>query len=100
MNEDCVDLIWSTESIEDRGDIYEFLFEWSSEFVADRTDDEFVKSTSNLKLFPEMGVKKSGMKGLQLVLTAVPYIISYEFDEEKNVVKILRVLSQKAIKRQ
>ncbi len=45
-----------------------------------------------------MGVKKPGRQGLQLILTSVPYIVSYSFDETEKIIKVLRVLPQKAIK--
>lgn len=99
MSEDSVAVVWSSDSLEERGEIYDTLFEWASEEVAEKTDEEFIKSVSNLKILPEMGVKKPGRKGLQLILTSVPYIIAYEFDKKNKIIKILKVLPQRAIKR-
>lgn len=94
MNEDFFEVVWLSESLTDRGDIYEF----SSEEVAEKNDTEILRATSNLSVSPFMGVKKPGRQGLQLILTSVPYIVSYSFDETAKIIKVLRILPQKAIK--
>lgn len=98
MNEDFFEVVWLSESLTDRGDIYEFLYEFSSEEVAEKNDTEILRATSNLSVSPFMGVKKPGRQGLQLILTSVPYIVSYSFDETAKIIKVLRILPQKAIK--
>ena len=62
------------------------------------TFKEILRATSNLSVSPFMGVKKPGRQGLQLILTSVPYIVSYSFDETAKIIKVLRILPQKAIK--
>lgn len=99
MNEDVFSVSWSSDALEDRGKIYDDLFEWSCEKVAEKTDEEVTKSVGMLAFFPEIGVEKRGRKGRQLILTSVPYIVSYAIDEKSKTVKILRVLHQKAIKK-
>jgi len=96
--DECIEISWSEDSLEDRFEIYDNLVDWSSVVVADRTDEEIKKHASDLALLPEMGKKSEKRKGRLLYLSKIPYIISYEFFKDKNEIKILRILSSKTSK--
>ena len=97
--DECMDVLWSEDSLQDRFEIYNSLVDWSSFVVADRTDEEIKKHVSYLSRLPEMGKKAEKRKGRLLYLSKIPYIISYEFFRDKNEIKILRILSSKTSKR-
>ena len=70
-------LVWEEQSIIDRGDIYEFLYEYASIRTADNVDEEIERMAELLSFNPEMGVVKEGFKGRCLVLKKIPYFIFY-----------------------
>lgn len=88
-------LVWEEQSIIDRGDIYEFLYEYASVKTAENVDEEIERMAVLLSFNPEMGVVKKGFHGRCLVLKKVPYFIFYCIDHELEQIKIMKILNQK-----
>ncbi len=90
--EDDISLVWELDALNDRENIFEYLYEFNP-ISADKTD-EIIESIEDILISsPLAGVCKEGVKGRCFILTAVPFNIYYDFDG--RIIRILRVLHQK-----
>lgn len=87
-----VSLVWEVGALDDRTKIYEFLSEYNP-IAAEKTDDEIERCANLLISNPELGVKRDGFDGRCMVMSSVPFIIFYYFDE--SCVHVMKVLHQK-----
>lgn len=93
MTESNLTLIWEQGALEDRLEIFHYLYVYNPE-AAERTDKLIEKSSNSLLDNPERGVKKNGFKGRCMVMSDVPFFIFYDFDKKSGLVKIMKVRHQ------
>lgn len=86
-------LIWSPQSVEDRKQIYAFIFEYYRD-AADEMDDLFNRQANRLLSFPEMG-KPGRVPGTRELIVHKHYVIVYAhaFDTI-NIVTVLHTSRQ------
>ncbi len=85
-------IYWEEESLNDREEIFEFLYEVNP-LAAEKTDEIIEKKVENLLLQPLMGVQRHGIRGRILIIPEISMIVSYSV--EASTIKILRVLHQR-----
>ena len=85
-------ILWEKSSLDDREDIFEFLYEFNP-LAAEKTDAIIEKKVENLNQQPFMGVEREGIPGRLLIIPEVSMIVSYFIKDD--IIHILRVLHQK-----
>lgn len=85
-------ILWEEASLNDRGKIFEFLYDFNPA-AAEKTDDIIEAKVENLLQQPLMGVQREGVRGRLLIIPEISMIVSYWIDGEN--ICILRVLHQK-----
>lgn len=85
-------IYWEQESLDDREQIFEFLYEFNPP-AAEKTDELIVEKVKNLDINPLMGVEREGVKGRLLIIPEISMIVVYLVDDTD--IKVLRVLHQK-----
>jgi len=85
-------IFWEEESLNDREEIFEFLYVFNPD-VAEKTDEIIEAKVENLIDQPLMGVQRDGIRGRLLIIPEVSMIVSYFVDG--STIRILRVLHQK-----
>ncbi len=85
-------IVWEKSSLNDRENIFEFLYEFNP-LAAEKTDTLIETKVENLLSQPLMGVKRDGIPGRLLIIPEVSMIVSYFIKED--VIHVLRVLHQK-----
>lgn len=83
-------VVWSEEAIDDVGDILDYLSSNASVAVAEKTYEEIEKAKALIQRHPKSSPERRRAR-VKFVIS-VPYIIVYDYNEEENVVRILRVL--------
>jgi len=85
-------IFWEEESLNDREEIYEFLYVFNPD-AAEKTDEIIEAKVENLIDQPLMGVQRDGIRGRLLIIPEVSMLVSYFVDG--STIRILRVLHQK-----
>ena len=85
-------ILWEKSSLDDREDIFEFLYEFNP-LAAEKADAIIEKKVENLNQQPLMGVEREGIPGRLLIIPEVSMIVSYFIKDD--IIHILRVLHQK-----
>ena len=85
-------IFWEEESLNDREEIFEFLYVFNPD-AAEKTDEIIEVKVQNLIDQPLMGVQRDGIRGRLLIIPEVSMIVSYFVDG--STIRILRVLHQK-----
>jgi len=85
-------IFWEEESLNDREEIFEFLYVFNPD-VAEKTDEIIESRVESLIDQPLMGVQRDGIRGRLLIIPEVSMIVSYFVDG--STIRILRVLHQK-----
>ena len=85
-------IYWEEESLNDREKIFEFLYDFNPA-AAEKTDEIIEEKVENLLQYPQMGVKRDGIRGRLLIFSEVSMIVSYWLDD--SVIRVMRVLHQK-----
>ncbi len=85
-------IFWEEESLNDREEIFEFLYNFNPD-AAEKTDEIIEAKVEKLIDHPLMGVQRDGIRGRLLIIPEVSMIVSYFVDG--SVIRILRVLHQK-----
>lgn len=85
-------ILWEKDALEDRKQLYEFLYEFNP-IAADKTDDLLVAKIKLLIEHPNMGVVKPNQKGRMLIIPDVSLLVLYHLDQ--SYIKILRILHMK-----
>lgn len=85
-------IFWEEESLNDRENIFEFLYDFNP-LVAEKTDDIIETKAENLLEQPWMGVQRDGIPGRLLIIPEISITISYWLDGPT--IRIMRVLHQK-----
>lgn len=86
-------LIWSPQSVEDRKQIYAFIFEYDRD-AADKMDDLFNSQANRLLSFPEMG-KPGRVPGTRELIVHKHYLLVYVHDVDAiNIVTVLHASRQ------
>jgi len=85
-------IYWEEESLNDREKIFEFLYDFNPA-AAEKIDEIIEEKVENLLQYPQMGVKRDGIRGRLLIIPEVSMIVSYWLDN--SVIRVMRVLHQK-----
>ena len=85
-------IYWEEESLNDREKIFEFLYDFNPA-AAEKTDEIIEEKVENLLQYPQMGVKRDGIRGRLLIIPEVSMIVSYWADN--SVIRVMRVLHQR-----
>jgi addiction module RelE/StbE family toxin len=85
-------IFWEEESLNDREEIFEFLYNFNPE-AAEKTDEMIEAKVEKLIDHPLMGFQRDGILGRLLIIPEVSLIVPYFVDG--SVIRILRVLHQK-----
>ena len=85
-------IFWEEESLNDREEIFEFLYVFNPD-AAEKTDEIIESKVENLIDQPLMGVQRDGIRGRLLIIPEVSMTVSYFVDG--STIRILRVLHQK-----
>jgi len=85
-------IYWEEESLNDRENIFEFLYEFNPA-AAEKTDEIIENKVESLLHQPLMGVERKGVRGRLLIIPEVSMIVSYWTDN--SVIRVMRVLHQK-----
>lgn len=85
-------IVWEQKALEDRQKIFEYLYGFNP-LAAERTDDLIESAALNLGEYPEMGVKRQGVRGRLLIVPAISVVLSYLSDNQT--IRVMRVLHQR-----
>ena len=85
-------IVWEQKSLEDRQKIFEYLYEFNP-VAAEKTDNIIESDALNLIEYPQMGVKRQGVRGRLLIVPAISMVLSYMDDDQT--IRIMRVLHQR-----
>lgn len=85
-------IVWEQKSLEDRQKIFEYLYEFNP-VAAEKTDNIIESAAQNLIEYPQMGVKRQGVRGRLLIVPAISMVLSYMDDDQT--IRIMRVLHQR-----
>ena len=85
-------IFWEEESLNDREEIFEFLYDFNPS-AAEKTDQIIETKVEHLLEHPLMGVQRDLFRGRLLIIPEVSMNISYWVDGDT--IRIMRVLHQK-----
>lgn len=85
-------ILWEEESLNDREEIFEFLYDFNPE-AANKTDDIIEAKVENLLKQPHMGIQRDGIRGRLFIIPEISMIVSYWV--EGDIIRVMRVLHQK-----
>ena len=85
-------IVWEQKSLADRQKIFEYLYEFNP-VAAEKTDNMIESAALNLIEYPQMGVKRQGVRGRLLIVPAISMVLSYMGDDQT--IRIMRVLHQR-----
>lgn len=88
-----MNLVWSPQSVEDRKQIYAFIFE-CDRAAADEMDNLFDRQANHLLSFPEMG-KPGRVPGTRELIVHKHYLLVYTYVFDAiNIVTVLHTSRQ------
>jgi addiction module RelE/StbE family toxin len=85
-------MVWEQKALEDREKIFEYLYGFNP-VAAEKTDDLIESAALNLIEYPEMGVKRQGVRGRLLIVPALSVVLSCLSDDQA--IRVMRVLHQR-----
>ncbi|MBE8597218.1 type II toxin-antitoxin system RelE/ParE family toxin [Xenorhabdus sp. BG5] len=90
-----ITISWEETAQNYREQIYLYFFEQAGLLLADEIDAKFVEMTGLLKVTPYAGMKARNNpdeRYRKLVVPHFPFIMLYRYDEDRENIKILRIL--------
>lgn len=94
MSKKDLALLWEQDALEDRLNIFEYLYRYTPE-AAEKTDNALEAAAESLRTNPERCARQEGGRGRRMVTPGLPFLIFFDLDEDLRLVRILRVLHQK-----
>ncbi|PHM64562.1 hypothetical protein Xsto_02836 [Xenorhabdus stockiae] len=90
-----ITILWEESAQTDREQIYLYFFEQAGLLLADEVDAKFVEMAELLKVTPYAGIKARNSQDeryRKLVIPHFPFIMLYRYDEDRETIKVLRIL--------